>query len=235
MATKTYVVDGLGEINVTKRHSARHLRLSIDQKGQVRVSIPEWIPYRTGLEFAVSRKDWIIKKRPEVLLLEPNQQIGRAHHLIFTASDSTLTAPKARIVGNTISVCYAKSATFTHPAVQQAALKASIKALRLQAESLLPRRLKQLSETHGLAYDSISIKQLSRRWGSCDQQQRIVLNLYLVQLPWELIDYVVIHELAHTQYLNHGRLFWEKVESLLPDAKKLKKQLATYHPGIIKL
>lgn len=84
-----------------------------------------------------------------------------------------------------------------------------------------------------MPYRDIQIKQLTRRWGSCDQKKSIVLNLFLIQLPWELIDYVIIHELTHTKHLNHSTDFWDSLETFKPQARQLKKQLNNYHPSII--
>lgn len=232
MASKNFALNTVGNITVVKRRSNRHLRLTIASGGQVRVSIPSWAPYQAGVDFALSKQSWIAGKRPVQKALTNDQQIGRSHRLYFKA-DSSLNQPKTRITGNTIVVCHPKQLEATHPDVQSAASKASIRALRQQAESLLPQRLKVLSDTQLLPYHSVTIKHLSRRWGSCDQNRHIVLNLFLIQLPWEIIDYVLLHELTHTRHLSHGSDFWNKLESMLPEARSIKKILNGYNPGIM--
>ncbi len=102
--------------------------------------------------------------------------------------------------------------------------------MRLQAEQLLPNRLASLAGTHGFEYGSISVKQLKGRWGSCDHQKNITLNLFLMQLPWELIDYVLLHELTHTNILRHGPDFWRAMEAVLPAVKNARKTLRAYQP-----
>ncbi len=231
MATKTFEIDGLGNVTITKRSSNRHLRLSIGSHGEIKVSIPTWAPYNAGLDFVLSKQSWIEKKRPKQNILNPNQQIGRAHRLNFVAVN--VDKPKTRIKGNTIVISHNKYLLYSDPSVQAAAVSAATKALRQQAESLLPKRLNSLSQAHSLPFKDVHIKQLSRRWGSCDQDKRIVLNLYLIQLPWELIDYVILHELTHTKHLNHSAAFWSTLETIAPDARQLKKAISKYHPGII--
>jgi predicted metal-dependent hydrolase len=110
---------------------------------------------------------------------------------------------------------------------------ASIRALRKQATSLLLARLKQIAAEKGLSYRSSAIKQLKSRWGSCDQHANITLNLYLVQLPWHLIDYVILHELAHTQVLHHGPDFWDVLERLQPNARSLRRAMKEYRPTLL--
>jgi predicted metal-dependent hydrolase len=116
------------------------------------------------------------------------------------------------------------------PAAQESATNAGIRALRKEAETLLPQRLRTLSQQTGLSYSSVSVRQLKSRWGSCDNRQEITLSLFLMQLPWHLIDYVLIHELTHTKVMRHGAPFWRELEEHLPNAKQLRKEMAVYQP-----
>jgi predicted metal-dependent hydrolase len=121
----------------------------------------------------------------------------------------------------------------SEPEIQSAARKTGIRALRRQAETLLPQRLDQLARQHEFSYRSVAIKQLKGRWGSCDQHANIVLNLFLMQLPWEHIDYVILHELTHTNVLRHGPDFWQAMEKVLPEVKQLRKQLRLHQPVLV--
>jgi predicted metal-dependent hydrolase len=76
----------------------------------------------------------------------------------------------------------------------------------------------------------VQIRKLTARWGSCSSAKVITLSYYLMQLPWPLIDYVLLHELSHTEHMNHGSDFWGKFESVLPGAKVLRKEIRTYKP-----
>src|SRR5207245_10741873 len=115
---------------------------------------------------------------------------------------------------------------------QKAAKAACVRALRVQAERLLAQRLRALADLYQFEYRSASIKQLKSRWGSCDADAAIVLNLFLIQLPWHLIDYVLLHELAHTKALHHGPDFWQELERCLPHAKQLRREIKQYNPAV---
>jgi predicted metal-dependent hydrolase len=229
MAFKQFVLDEHTTVTIYKRKASRNLRLTITSDGMIRVSIPAWAPYRAGLEFAKSRRGWIDNQRRRPQLLIDGQALGKAHHLRLTPS---LTAVRAfsRLKQSDVVVTYPHNLAPTHPAVQNVASAAAIRALRRQAEQLLPQRLARLAEIHGFKYHSVSIKQLKSRWGSCDHQTNIILNLYLMQLPWELIDYVILHELAHTKVLRHGPAFWQVLETVLSDAKQRRTRLRRYQP-----
>ncbi|MGH7192412.1 MAG: M48 metallopeptidase family protein, partial [Candidatus Saccharimonadales bacterium] len=100
------------------------------------------------------------------------------------------------------------------------------------AERLLPQRLAAVAEAHGFDYGGVHIKRLKSRWGSCDQDGMIVLNLFLMQLPWEYIDYVLLHELMHTRIMRHGPDFWQAMAELQPDVKALRGRLREYRPAL---
>ncbi|MDB5170750.1 MAG: hypothetical protein JWO35_444, partial [Candidatus Saccharibacteria bacterium] len=138
----------------------------------------------------------------------------------------------SRVIASGIFIKYPALMSPSDPAVQTIVEKASIRALRAQAEQLLPQRLETLAAKHGFEYKDVAIKQLKSRWGSCDQDKHIVLNLYLMQLPWELIDYVLLHELTHTQVLHHGPKFWGVMEDLMPQLKDHRKAMRGHQPSL---
>ena len=67
-----------------------------------------------------------------------------------------------------------------------------------------------------------------RMWGSMNNKKEMRLNWKLIILPEKLIEYVIIHELCHIKYLNHSKLFWQKVSKYLPDYKSRRNNLKEY-------
>lgn len=233
MAVKKMDVPGIGTVKLYKRRGSRSLRLTVSLGGEVRVSLPYWLPYDAGARFALSKVDWIQARLQErsTTLLTDGQAVGKSHHLTFISHPS-VSRITARVQGPQIRITHPEYIDFDNSEVQVIAERAAIRALRLQAGRLLPQRLQALASVHGFTYKSSSIKRLSSRWGSCDNETNIILNLYLIQLPWELIDYVVLHELTHTRALNHGPDFWQEFEKHLPEAKKLRRVIKKYRPVV---
>lgn len=231
MAAKKIDVPGIGIVTLYKRKGSRSIRLSVNLAGEVRVSLPYWLPYDAGARFALSKVEWIqarLKERTTIILSD-GQAIGKSHHLSFV-SDAAVSKVTARVHGSQIRITHPDFLEVESVEVQTIAERAAIRALRVQAERLLPQRLQALASAHGFTYKSATVKRLSSRWGSCDSDKNIVLNLFLIQLPWQLIDYVVLHELTHTRALNHGPAFWEEFERQLPEAKKLRREIKQYRP-----
>jgi predicted metal-dependent hydrolase len=93
---------------------------------------------------------------------------------------------------------------------------------------ILVQRLNELSEKHGLPYNRVFVKNQKTRWGSCSEKKNINLNINLVRLPEQLMDYAIMHELVHTKVLNHRSQFWDLLEKFIKNAKALDRELQQY-------
>jgi len=229
MAFKEFQLEDGTPVVVYKRRGSKSLRLSITSTGKVRVTIPTWTPYQAGLQFARSRGRWIEQHKAAPSVLRDGQLVGKAHHLKFSPQPSAQRI-SSRVLAGQIIVGHPAVISADDERVQKVARAACIRALRKQAEQLLPERLASLAEKQGFRYRSVAVKQLKSRWGSCDQSQNIVFNLFLMQLPWQSIDYVIVHELIHTRVMDHGPDFWELFESVLPSAKSMRREMRQYQP-----
>jgi predicted metal-dependent hydrolase len=117
----------------------------------------------------------------------------------------------------------AKNAAIKHgPALQSQTIS------KAAARRKIIQRLNELSEYHGYSYNRVFIRNQKTRWGSCSSKSNISLNIKLAKLPDSLIDYVILHELVHTRIKNHSRDFWEELDSVVGNAKKLNSKLKEY-------
>ncbi len=106
--------------------------------------------------------------------------------------------------------------------------KNSTEINRAEARKKLVGRLYELSEQHGFSYSKVFMRNQKTRWGSCSAKNNISLNMKLVRLPDEIIEYVLLHELVHTRIKNHTNEFWTELNRLLGDAKKMDRRLNEY-------
>ena len=90
---------------------------------------------------------------------------------------------------------------------------------RTLARKMILRRLQQLAAQHGFTYNRVCIRNQRTRWGSCSGVGDINLNIKLVALPRELLDYVLLHELVHTRIHNHSQEFWKELAKYVPNPK----------------
>lgn len=231
MPYKELELPEIGRVRLYKHRYSRSLKIVITHQDFVRVTMPPWMPYRMGLEYAKSKTAWVQKHRVPTLALEDGQQIGIAHHLQLIP-DARASSVRARTKTSELVVTYPSSMSSSDVAVQTAARRLATKALRAQAESLLPKRLATIAQNNGFSYNNVSIRILKSRWGSCNHLKQITLNIYLMLLPWELIDYVLVHELTHTRVLHHGPKFWAAMDEVLPDSRDYRARLKKFQPTI---
>lgn len=229
MPQKIINVPGVGDVLIVKRRKSKSIRLSITPSGRIRVSQPYWTPYITGASFARRKADWINNqlRLHQPVLLEDKMRIGKLHHLYLTNSPDTRNV---KISDTEIIVPYQTG--ISKAVIQKRALIACEKTLKIEAKNILPQRLEILAGKYNLSYADVNIRKLTARWGSCSSQGVITLNYYLVQLPWYLIDYVLIHELTHTKHLHHGNDFWQAFLKIEPNARKYQKEIRQHKPRV---
>jgi predicted metal-dependent hydrolase len=104
---------------------------------------------------------------------------------------------------------------------------------RQQAAKIIGDRVTFFAAHYQIPVDTIRITSARTRWGSCSPKNKLSFSWRLVMTPPDVIDYVVIHELAHTIHHNHSKRFWSLVEKWMPDYKERRKQLRQYGREII--
>ncbi len=105
------------------------------------------------------------------------------------------------------------------------------KAYKAQVEltrALVTERVLYWSGVYGIQFGKISIRKQKTRWGSCSSAGNLNFNYRLGFLPFELMDYIVVHELCHIKEYNHSQNFWDLVGEAYPQYKQLRKTLETY-------
>lgn len=231
MSLKTANVEGVGEVTFQKRRGSRSIRLKVDLNGKIVVSMPWHVSQKTAMDFVLQHSDWLDSQRSQhVQLLHDGQRVGRIHVLRFEKV-SGVTKPTVRVTATKVTVKHNESDE-TNPAVQTIARNGTIRALKKEGETFLPKRLHDLAQANNFNYSSVSVRQLKGRWGSCTNKKAITLNCYLMQLPIEYIDYVIFHELTHTRVLDHSQNFWNEFERHLPNAKNIRKEMRRFQPSV---
>lgn len=95
----------------------------------------------------------------------------------------------------------------------------------------LPSRINHYTKKMGLVPSEIRYKRLRRRWGSCTSAGVVTFNTLMMQLSYEHIDYIIVHELAHLKHMNHSKEFHDLVKTILFNEKKLRSELKEIRIG----
>lgn len=220
-----------GRIILRRSRLARQVRLKLDARGIISISLPmrtpQYIAKQLLNESRIKLRQLLDKLESKRHTYEEGDLIGKSHTLRFELNqDGTYNH---RIEQNNLVI--SRPTTVEATALQEVIHKGVSKALRTQAKAYLPRRLKQLADQHGFTYGKTRFSSAGTRWGSCSSEGTISMNIWLMQLPFEVIDYVLIHELCHTRQLNHSPDFWDLVEQCCPNYKTLRSQLRAHQPS----
>ena len=106
------------------------------------------------------------------------------------------------------------------------------KILAKKAREYLPYRLEFWAKKYGYSYEKVRLSHAGTRWGSCSSNKTISLNIGLMNVPEILRDYVILHELAHLNHMDHSEEFWHEVREHDPRFKEHRKKLKSFSPGV---
>lgn len=233
-------VKGIGNVTISHSAKARHISIRV-KNGEVILVIPRFGTLANGLAFLESKRDWVEKTIQKSKTRAANNtpriydENTAFNSLTFTLQIKRCEGPNfiVSLKEGILSILCPQSAEIASERVQNLIKTTIVRTLRKEAQRILPIRLKELAAQHGLKYNSCTIRETTTRWGSCNRKGDINLSLYLMLLPQNLIDYVLIHELCHTVELNHGPRFWALVDSItqIPH-ERIRKEMKQYHTGL---
>lgn len=221
-----------------RRSVRRTIGFSIGSQG-LEVTAPRWVALGEIESALQTKSSWIVRKLQEAGLRQQQKNnarifwgeggtfdyLGQALVLRLTGAKSLLVQTKqtCREVG-------ANGAQSLHlplvPDAPPAQVKAAVQAWILrEARNHFTARMLHYAPVMGVRWNALRLTSASTRWGSANTGGVIRLNWRLMQHDPRIIDYVVVHELAHLHHMNHSPQFWAVVEAILPDWKQLRKIL----------
>lgn len=222
-----------GTVTIRRSAQAHTVRIRVAPDGRLRASAPLYTPlYFIRRLIKTSRpalRTMLAESQPETLY-ESGMAVGKSHTLRIEYTPTK--EPKVSRHGQQLVLSLPLDTDSSNTDVQRLIRDHVITALRREAKSYLPRRLRYLAEQGGFDFEKVRFSHASGRWGSCSSNGTISLNIALMKLPFELIDYVLIHELSHTRQMNHSREFWALVEHGDPEYKVHRRALREETPTI---
>lgn len=204
------------------RSKRRTLALMIAADATLVVRAPAHTPLDTIEQFVGKNTDWIkrtlarLHKRPQV------KQKG------FLSGEEFLFMGKSyplEVQNDTLQPLHLRDGFILNAKERSRGRELFIEWYKKEAKGIITARVEGWARRFGLAYKSVNITCANRRWGSCAPNDHLNFSWRLVMAPIEVIDYVVVHELAHITHKNHSRRFWNRVNAMYPDYKDAKTWL----------
>lgn len=211
---------------VLRRAKRRTIGLSIDHRG-LRVGAPRRASLAEVETLILKHADWVTQKLDEWRSRRRPEPLRIADGMTLPMLGGTLVVRLA--AGGNRAIWNAH-----HEAVLTLCLRTPAdarrmleSALRERARQLFDERLRHYTAAFGLAVPPLALSAARTRWGSCSLQSGTRLNWRLIHFAPHVVDYVVIHELAHLREMNHSRRFWAIVGEHCPDYRATRDELKT--------
>lgn len=210
------------QINKLVRAKRRTIALIVERDGSLTVRAPRRATLKDIQGFIVKKTNWILRSREKLKAIVPLRKKdyvdGERFLFLGTEYELRLVPPQRPALkfdgGFTLST-----------SARERGEQAFIKWYKTQAWAVFNERVRHYAAQHGFEPKQVKVNSAKTRWGSCTSNGTINFTWRLVMAPMEVIDYVVLHELAHLRIKNHSPRFWKLVESLCPDFKRHRKWL----------
>lgn len=230
----TFIDAELGEIVVTKRRGSRAIRIKVGTDGRFAVTAPYYTPLIAIKQVVRSSRSALMKLKDQSHANQvyiDGQQVAK-HHSLAVVPTQMVKKPTTKVQHDRLLVYLPPDYVLSDGPIQQQIKDAVVTILRKEAKKYLPKRLSHLAHRYDFHYDRVRFSHASGRWGSCSSNGTISLNIALMRLPDDLIDYVLIHELCHTHHMNHSPQFWREVEQFDPQYRTHKQLLKHETPVV---
>ena len=237
------------EIAYTLQRSTRRRRtiqMQLDPDTGFKVLVPHTLTDNEIEEFLLKRSDWILEHRPTDRNTNHENDLGNGGTTMLRGKNVQLivqerdeddigrdlppTVAKS-LEGDTVAVIIPPGMT---PEIKSKMVRQWLTEwYRQEAWDHFRSRIDEFGTILGVKPRNLKLSNAKRRWGSCSGKQSINLNWRLIMLEDRIIDYVVVHELAHLIELNHSKSFWKVVERVFPDHKELRRRLRQHSPSVL--
>lgn len=212
-----------------KLQRRKTLGLYVLPDGAIEVRAPLRTAQRTIVAFVEQRVDWALRTRERQLQRQQWQQPAETGSSWFLGQPLKLDIYRA--TNTRIDRVDERLAVGLRDPQNGAQLERHLQAwYRDQAQAIFAERLLLVCQRFPgiLAAPELRLRRMRRRWGSCSRSGRVTLNVDLVKLPLELVDYVIAHELCHLTEFNHGPKFYRLLAFAMPDWKAREQLLKQF-------
>ena len=199
--------------------------------GTLQVRAPIGLPKREIDKFIKQKSRWLqdkLSQSQERANIKNNFELTYGDKILYRGGYKTISPTSTHLTFCENTILYISN-SLTNDHIKQACIQWYKKA----AKAHITNRVSHFSNIMNLTPTSIKITSAKKRWGSCSSKKTINFSWRLIMAQDDIIDYVVVHELAHLQEMNHSPRFWAIVAKTMPDYKqretnlrKLEKQLA---------
>ena len=211
--------------DIILRTNRRSLSLTISKKGELIVRAPKRLSIEYILDFIKQKEKWIQQKQSHIISINKNNEDLITYNSFMFCG----RAYSKNEVGKIKDIELYEDQMLVPQTSANRQINMVIKWYKQMTTEILAVRLKYFSDLMQVSYESCALTNSKNKWGSCDNNANIKFNYRLCMLPHKIIDYIIIHELAHLVEFNHSKNFYKVIESIMTDYAKYKNQLKAHN------
>jgi predicted metal-dependent hydrolase len=204
----------------TRRSRRQSIGIQIEPDGNIKVFAPYLIPQFIVNKFVADHKDWILKHLSKIKKTTPSVKTGYAENtpIPYLGQDYPLHFGKYTQINLTDKL--------NMPEILKFRLKKELTGWYIrQAKSVISQRTAYYCRIMDTSVNRLTFSDTSSKWGSCSRNNELQFSWRLIMAPLLVLDYVVVHELAHTRFKHHQHDFWQEVKKYKPAYKQYVKWL----------
>jgi len=215
MSTENNSEIKIDELIISKRET---FSLQITDDGKLVVRAPINTSDEAIKRIILKRKDWIERKRNEVL--SRDYKCSRKESVNGEGFLYLGKYYKLRIVDKQKEPLILDNEFLLSKKYLPTARKVFINWYKERAYEKISERVEWYAKIGGFSYNKVNITNAQKRWASCSHKRNLNFSWRLIMAPLSVVDYVVVHELVHLKEKNHSKTFWNKVKILMPNYEK---------------
>jgi len=232
MTAKVVQFKPIGSVNFIKNRRSKNIKIRVKPDQSVHVSFPFYVSSTEVSQFVMKSINWITDQQQKFETKKSKIEVRQFQTKLHSISIVAGTENKTKVNFTEIEI---RLADLNSDSSRSYLENVMVGIYRFEAHKILPSKLSELAQKHGFQFNRLTIRNNKRNWGSCSSKNNISLNLQMMKLPDELIDYILLHELVHTRIKNHGPQFWDKLEELTNfRARELSKQVRKFSTYTLK-
>jgi predicted metal-dependent hydrolase len=211
---------GMTHIDKLIRTKRKTVALQVNDRAEIVVRAPQWVSQKFIVDFVQKHAEWIETRKKEI---GKRPSLARAfideERFVYLGKEFPLTRThRGR------SLMWNDGRFFLGRGVKDPK-KAFENWYKKEAKKFIIPRVQELALLHDFSYGEVRITSAKTRWGSCSAKKNLSFSWRLMLMPRDVVDYVILHELAHLKHMDHSALFWKCVHDMCPEYVDKKKQL----------
>ncbi|MDF2614703.1 MAG: family metallopeptidase [Clostridia bacterium] len=203
------------------RQNRKTIAIHVDEEANVIIKVPKYLTLSEVNQFVKKNESWIKNRVHQQMVMKQNNDWRMTKKILYLGEYINILIKPC--VYYKTQVILANGQLIVEPAV--GSTDKDVGQLienfyKKEAKEILTVMTQQYASLLRVKYNKITVRKQKTRWGSCSSKGNLSYNIKILCASREMIEYIVLHEVMHLKYFNHGKDFWKSIAEIMPDYKE---------------